>query len=209
MQSNVRTLGVGGGIPEIQLYSIEEAPNFYVTHFAQTYNGLPVYNTTALVMILKDGLRPVDAVTKFKSWTAVVDSKIDAQAALNIATSAIAEKVTSRGSAKTEKVLYVVETPTIQLSTGGDKIVPREAPTGQQVARVCWQVNAPTSEPLGDWSILVDGPTGKIISKQNLIFYDTGEGWVYRYSNPIQTGGDLAWPPPDDADHDICLLYTS
>ena len=201
LQGNSATFGVQGEIPEIRLSDIEESADFYVTRFSQVHDGLPVYNSTAMVMISKDGLRAVDAVTKFKSLIRVIDAKIDAQTALNIATAAIASTVTPRGTPKMEQVLYAAAPPTIQHSTG--EVLPnREAPTGQ-VARVCWQVNVPTLEPLGDWSILVDGPTGKIVSKQNLILYDTGQGDVFQYSNPIQTGGNLAWPAPDDNDHDI------
>jgi hypothetical protein len=202
LQSNAVTIAAQGQIPEIRLSNVTESPSFYVTRFTQTYNGLPVYNTTALVMITKDGLHAVDAVTKFKSFSTVVGSKIDAQTALSNAIAAIAPTIKPRGTPKTQEVLYAVEPPTIQLSNGG-RLPSSEASTEPQVARVCWLINVPTLEPLGDWSILVDGPTGKVISKQNLIRNDSGEGWVYLYSNPIQTGGNLAWPAPDDADHDI------
>ena len=202
LQGNAATFGVQNQIPEIQLSNVEEAPDFYVTRFSQTYNGLRVYNTTASVMISKDGLRAVDAVTRFKSLTRVIDSKIDAQTALNNAIAAIAPTVTPRGTPKTQQVLYVVQTPTIRHSNGGS-LPTSETSTEPQVARVSWLVSVPTLKPLGDWSILVDGPTGKIISKQNLILYDTGQGDVFHYSNPIQTGGNLAWPAPDDNDHTI------
>jgi Zn-dependent metalloprotease len=204
LQGNVATVGVDNRIPEIQLSKIKEARSFYVTSFVQTYNGLPVYNSTALVLISKDGLQPVDAVSQFKRVSAVINTKIDAQDALEIATGAIAEKVVPRGLPKTEEMLCTFEAPSVQLSTGGvvNKIPLHGATTSPQAARVCWQVNVPTLDPLGDWSILVDGPTGKVISKQNLIFFETGDGWVYRYSNPIQTGGNLPWPAPDDLNHD-------
>jgi Zn-dependent metalloprotease len=206
LQGQVSTLGVNNQIPEIQLSKIEEAPDFYVAHFVQTNSGVRVYNTTAMVMIAKSGLKAVDGTTKLVSLGRVIDSKIDAQTALNVATGAIAGTVTSRGTPTTEKVLYVVEAPPIQ-DSNGNILRSNEAPTSApQVARVCWQVNVPALEPLGDWSVLVDGPTGEVISKQNLIMYDTGDGWVYRYSNPIQTGGNSAipqtWPPPDDLDYD-------
>jgi len=206
LQGNVATVGVDNRIPQIQLSKIEEAGSFYVTRFEQTYNGLPVYNTTALVMISKDGLRPVDAVSQFKTLSAVINTKIDAQAALKIATGAIAEKVIPRGSPKTEEMLCTFEAPGVQLSTGEGKIVSHVATSSSQAARVCWQVNVPALDPLGTWSILVDGPTGKVISKQNLIMYDTGEGWVYRYGNPIQTGGNQLWDPPDDLDHNFLTI---
>lgn len=201
LQGNVATVGVDNRIPQIQLSKIEEAGSFYVTRFEQIYNGLRVYNTTALVMISKDGLQPVDAVSQFKRLSAVINTKIDAQAALKIATGAIAEKVIPRGSPKTEEMLCTFEAPGVQLSTGGGQIVTHVDTPTPQAARVCWQANVPTLDPLGDWSIVVDGPTGKVISKQNLIFTDTGWGNVYRYSNPIQTGGNLYWDPPSDADY--------
>jgi len=203
LQGKAAAVGVGGKIPDILLSSVKEGPSFYVTRFVQTYNSLRVFNTSASVMISKSGLLAVDGATSFKSWDRVVDASIDSQAALKAATAAIAEKVTLRGSPKTEKVIYVREASTPRLSATGQSIVLHDAETAPQVAGICWQVNVPTLEPLGDWLVLVDGTSGKAILKQDLTRHDSGSGWVYQYSNPVQTGGNLAWPAPDDLDHGI------
>jgi hypothetical protein len=201
LQGNAVKFGVQNQIPEIQLAEIHEAPTFYVTRFVQTRNGIRVYNTSAVVMISKEGLRGVDGVTRFKSWSGVVDSKIDSQAALNAATAAISKAVALRGQASVEEVLYVDETPSVHFSSGA--LASGRAPIVQPPARVAWQVTIPALDPLGDWLVLVDGATGKIILKQNTIVYDTGRGSVYHYGNPIQTGGNLAWPSPDNFDHQV------
>jgi len=203
LQGKAAAVGVGGKIPDILLSSVKEGPSFYVTRFVQTYNSLRVFNTSASVMISKSGLQAVDATTSFKSWDSVVGASIDSQAALEAATAAIAEKVTVRGSPRTEKVIYVREASTPRLSATGQSIVLHDAETTPQVAGICWEVNVPTLEPLGDWLVVVDGASGKAILKQDLIRHDSGSGWVYHYSNPVQTGGNLAWPAPDDLDHDI------
>jgi Zn-dependent metalloprotease len=190
-----------GTTPEIQLTEVKEGADFYVARFVQTKNGLAVYDSRALVLISKDGLTAVDAVTNFKNVTSVVNSRIGGQTVLDTATAAIAEKVTPRGSPSMQKAICTYDAPGVQLSSGERVMLPGDTPGS--IGRECWQVTIPALDPLGDWLVLVDGPTGRVVSKEDLIMYDSGDGWVYRYSNPIQTGGDLVWPAPDDSDHAI------
>ncbi|MBI3940555.1 MAG: M36 family metallopeptidase [Acidobacteria bacterium] len=66
-----------------------------------------------------------------------------------------------------------------------------------QDLRYVWNVLIPANEPLGDWSYLVDGESGEVLEKSNLLQFARGRVF---YPNPVVTLKDPTLRDPDAQD---------
>ena len=71
-------------------------------------------------------------------------------------------------------------------------------PQAGRELRIAHEVWVYAAEPLGDFLVVVDAHTGKILFQENRIAFATGQGAVYR-PNPYQTSGDTTAPDNGDA----------
>ncbi len=63
-------------------------------------------------------------------------------------------------------------------------------PLADGTATLAWKLVVFSDAPLGDFLTLVGATSGKLLSQENRIAFDTGSGLVYS-PNPMQTSGDL------------------
>ena len=71
-------------------------------------------------------------------------------------------------------------------------------PRANGIATLAWKLMVYADEPLGDFLTLVDAGSGKLLSQENRIAFDTGSGFVYD-PNPMQTSGNLTLSDANDA----------
>ena len=165
-----RTVRTGNVVDtaELQLAEIKKSLSGTHVRFQQRVNGRRVVN--AQVTVHFDGNRQNVQVTgsfhQAASQMAAVSTTVDEAAAIAAARNAVGVKGALRGPVLAERVVYPLP--------GG--------------AVPAWEVLIPASEPLGDWLVIVDATSGKILDKKNRLRQQTVPG-----AQPMQS---IKLPPP-------------
>ncbi|MBI2877782.1 MAG: pre-peptidase C-terminal domain-containing protein [Candidatus Tectomicrobia bacterium] len=187
-----RDLFLSEGDPsDLEPYWESESPAGYHVRFRQLYQGIPVYggyisvhlNRDGQVRLVSNGYQPIQRPLggplppersgkrgngPLKQQVSPPGGEnISAKAAFTIAWNHLRVQGNLRGESTTVKVLY---------PTKGEP-------------RLAWQVSFPSRDPLGDWRILVDASTGKILAARNRLQFVEGRGRVFD-PNPVATLGD-------------------
>jgi Zn-dependent metalloprotease len=159
-------LGLSADLSDLETLAVRHGLASSHVWFQQTYGGLPVYQALTSVHL---GQKQVVQVVhnRYRRVTGPLPPvSIDRARAESVARQAAGMKI-DRGAATARQVVYI------------DDGWPVRA----------WELTLPASEPLGDWHVLVDAATGRVIKVENLIVFDTGSGRVFN-PNPVQSSGD-------------------
>ena len=82
---------------------------------------------------------------------------------------------------------------------------------GQVITRakggtLAWRVDLPSAQPLGDFQVLVDAASGRVLANDDLLSeYQTGTAMIFN-PNPVVTNGSWTGLTSDQADQDTPLL---
>lgn len=166
------------------------SPLGHHVRFAHRAAGLPVLNASVTVH-LDDRMRVRLVTARPRSATLPTkpDAKVPADTALHAARTAVGITGELRGEQKAELALLPEE--------GTDRLV--------------YRVSIPARQPMGDWLVVVDATSGKVLSQENLIQKAHGRVFspnaaVALKDFAIKDGDDAAAAVPSGAYREVELL---
>ena len=148
-------LGLSGGLEELKPVAVKHGLNSSHVTFQQTIDTLPVFDAYVTFHLDRDGaiqvvhyrLLPRLRVDATRASVTAVEAVQQARQAINFAA--------PRASSAAPELMVLPES-----STAG---------------RVVWRVMVPAAEPQGDWEVLVDAATGKVVKRYNRLVMDRGQ----------------------------------
>ncbi len=165
----------GSADDNLELLTLQESAAAYHVRFQQTVGGVPVFGGYATVNISKK-TGGVSFALDRRAPLAVASTagvQIDEATAIGFAKEAVDFKQ-PRGTATAEPVYFHLD---------GSHIL-------------AWQVLLPALEPLGDWLVVVQADNGRVLLRQNLLRFDSGQ--VFDPNPAVTSAGSV--PPPSDCD---------
>lgn len=162
---------------ELVMVGSFRSPLGHHVRFAHRAAGLPVLNASVTVH-MDDAMRVRMVTARPRAATLPVkpEAKIPADSALHAARTDVGVTGTLRGEQKAELSLLPEE--------GADRLV--------------YKVSIPARKPVGDWEVIVDANSGKVLSKTNLIQKFKATGKVFS-PNPCVTLKDFSFRDNNDA----------
>ena len=146
------------------------------SRFQQMLLGLPVYDANVLVNQSNDG-SVQSLYSNYRSLVPGTSTPAISAAEAEVVAQAAAGVLSTRLPTVAEFVWF---------------------PRANGMATLAWKLMVYAEAPLGDFLTLVDAGSGKLLSQENRIAFDTGSGFVYD-PNPMQTSGNLTLSDANDA----------
>ncbi len=161
---------------ELRLSATHRTPNGVVTRFIQYLEDIPVIGGAVVVRTTSTGA-PRSLTGRLAIWKqkSAPEYVISARRAAAIAADHIRPS-SLRGKIETRKVVLPCDCRPI----------------------FCWKVDIPALEPLGDWEVIVDGISGRIIQIEDRLMNLVGTGLVFD-PDPITATTDTTLRDEDDA----------
>lgn len=170
-------LGMEAGLADLKTVDTRLGLASAHTRFQQLYREIPVFGARLSVHQGKDGsISSFHTNYKVRPTAGPVAAPIVRREAVPLAEAAVG-MTEQRLPPKSRRVWF---------------------PQAGRELRIAHEVWVYAAEPLGDFLVVVDAHTGKILFQENRIAFATGQGAVYR-PNPYQTSGDTTAPDNGDA----------
>lgn len=180
LSDNKTIFGINN-ISDLKLIEVIESPGGNHVGFIQTYKGIPIFGSETVVSInnnnqveiVTNGCLPIIA---FKNTSPNIDKeKAISNAKLQI------KLIEQTLVAKPKCELYVY-------------------PDSNYKMHLVWKVNLTTSEPSGDWQIIVDANSGKVMESKDIRVLATGQGKVFR-PDPVTALQNTSLTDQNDANY--------
>lgn len=148
-------LGLSSGLEELKPVAVKHGLNSSHLTFQQTIDTLPVSGAYVTVHLGRNGAIQVVHYRLLPELRVdTTQTSVTAVEAVQQARQAIKFAAPRASSAAPEQI-----------------VLPESSTTG----RVVWRVMVPAAEPQGDWEVLVDATTGKVVKRYNRLVMDRGQ----------------------------------
>ncbi len=170
-------LGMEANLADVETVDTRRGLASAHTRFRQLHRGIPIFGARLSVHQGKNGsVNAFHTNYKVRPTAGPIAAPIVKREAVSIAEAAV-EMTEKRLPHKSRRVWF---------------------PQAGRELRIAHEVWVYAAEPLGDFLVVVDAHTGKILFQENRLVFASGEGFVYR-PNPYQTSGTTTESDNGDA----------
>ena len=177
MKHYADALGMEESLADIETIDTRRGLASAHSRFRQLYRGIPIFGARLSVHQGRDGgINAFHTNYKVRPTAGPIAAPIVRREAIGLAEAAVG-MTEQRLAPKSRRVWF---------------------PQAGRELRIAHEVWVYAAKPLGDFLVVVDAHTGKILFEENRLVFATGEGLVYR-PNPYQTSGTTTQPDNGDA----------
>ncbi len=186
-EENKTSLGLNNPRSELVLHKTRNSKTTTHTHFIQISDGLPLYG----------------GYVQASSTLTNVITNIQANLIYNFDLTNRVPSISASHAIETSRNYLNSLSPRFPVST--PELVGFSDSNGLDF--LAWLIKYPSSDPLGDWEILVDAHNSSILSVKNRMMFVNGSGMVFQ-PDPLTSSNSSYWDPGflDDNDNDTEAL---
>ncbi|MEN8206369.1 MAG: M36 family metallopeptidase [Pseudomonadota bacterium] len=174
LDAHGKALGLAAGSRDLELIEVKQGLASAHTRFRQKVAGYPVFQAYVSVHQGRDG-------TVRSVHSAYISKQTSAHSGATRLNAAQAEKIAQTGINKSAAVKAPLRMPT------QSELLWFQADSGELL--LAWKLMVFSTEPLGDFLIIIDASSGELLLMENRMAFIDGSGYVYE-PNPVQYHGN-------------------